>query len=126
MIHLDTSFLVRALIAGTTEAVRLHEWVREGEPLGISTPAWAEYLCGPIPQGLVDDVSSILREPFPFGTDEAQLAARLFNESGRRRGSLVDCMIAAIAIASDATLATSNPSDFRRLEPLGLRLASPT
>jgi predicted nucleic acid-binding protein len=126
MTHLDTSFLVRALSAGTTEAARLQAWVREGEPLGISTPAWAEYLCGPMPQGVVDDVSSLLKEPRSFGTDEARLAAHLFNESGRRRGTLVDCMIAAIAIASDATLATSNPSDFRRLEPLGLRLASPT
>jgi predicted nucleic acid-binding protein len=37
-------------------------------------------------------------------------------------GSLVDCMVAASAMAADAALATSKRKDFQRLVPLGLRL----
>lgn len=48
MIHLDTSFLIRALIPGSPEDHKLREWVRVGETLAISTVAWAEFLCGPL------------------------------------------------------------------------------
>jgi len=48
----------------------------------------------------------------------------LFNRAGRRRGSLLDCMIAAIALRAGAALATANQADFRRLRAAGLRLAS--
>jgi predicted nucleic acid-binding protein len=58
----------------------------------------------------------------PFTDEDAVLAAQLFNISGRRRGTFMDCMIAAVAVGIGASLATSNPEDFRRLEPAGLQI----
>ncbi len=65
----------------------------------------------------------MVSERIPFGEGEATLAARLFDDSGRRRGSLADCMIAATAIRAGAALATANPKDFRRFASAGLSLA---
>ena len=44
-------------------------------------------------------------------------------ETGRRSGSLLDCVIAATAISRDEEPATANRKDFRRFEAHGLRLA---
>lgn len=53
----------------------------------------------------------------PFLDEDAQVAAAALNRSGRRRGTLTDCMIAASAIRVGASLATTNPADFQRLDP---------
>lgn len=121
VIHLDTSFLIRALIGGSSEDLALRTWLRASEPLAISTLAWAEFLCGPLEKPQAELASSILWRLVPFQESDAVLAANLFNESGRRRGSLIDCMIAATAIRSDAILATANLADFRRFSAAGLR-----
>lgn len=122
MIHLDTSFLIRALVRGSAEDQRLRDWLRKGEPLGMSAIAWAEFLCGPVEVAQLQFVGLIVSQRAPFAEDDAVLAARLFNDSGRRRGSLADCMIAAAAIREQAPLATDNPSDFRRFHGAGLRI----
>ena len=123
MIHLDTSFLIRALLRGSSEDRRLREWLRREEPLGISSIGWAEFLCGPVEPRQVELATRLLREPEPFVGEDAGTSAMLFNHGGRRRGSLVDCMIAAIALRAGAPLATANPADFRRFRAAGLRLA---
>lgn len=123
MIHLDTSFLIRALLPGSPEDAALREWLRRGLDLGASAVVWTELLCGPLTEKQAELALLVVGEPAPFGREDAALAAALFNAAGRRRGSLVDCMVAAAAIRSDAALATANESDFARLLPHGLRLA---
>ncbi len=36
MIHLDTSFLIRALDLGSPEDLRLRGWIGKGETMGIA------------------------------------------------------------------------------------------
>lgn len=120
VIHLDTGFLIRALIHGSAEDTELRRWLIEKRPIEMSAVAWAEFLCGPINRATSSLASSIVRRQVPFTDATAQLAAKLFNDSGRRRGSMIDCMIAATAIAEAAALATTNPRDFSRFEPLGV------
>lgn len=124
MIQLDTSFLIRALVAGSDEAIRLRRWIEDGESIGISALAWAEFLCGPVTERVVALAESLLGDPVAFDKRGAELGAKLFNETGRRRGSLVDCMIAATAIAAGDSIATSNPKDFARFAEHGLSLTS--
>lgn len=123
MTHLDTSFLIRVLVRDSPQDVALREWLRVGERVAISVIAWTEFLCGPIRAHEVDLAARVVAERVPFTEENAALAARLFNESGRRRGSLMDCMIAATALRGGALIATNNASDFRRFERAGLRLA---
>ena len=123
MIHLDTSFLIRALVRGSPEDARLREWIRANEPLGMSAIAWAEFLCGPVDETVLSLASAVVARRFQFTEEMATMAARLFNGSGRRRGTMIDCMIAATALAEEAAVATSNPGDFSRFEAFGLALA---
>ena len=124
MIHLDTSFLIGALAGGSREDMQLRKWIGANEPLGISAIAWAEFLCGPIDATELSHASAVVRGHSPFTEEMAVTAAKLFNASGRRRGTMIDCMIAATALAEEAAVATSNPDDFSRFETFGLVLAS--
>ena len=123
MIHLDTSFVIRAITRGAMEDRALRSWIKDGTPLVMSTVAWAELLCGPIDGSHLGLVGQIVGQLAPFDAEDASLAAQLFNRTGRRRGSLADCMIAAAAINARASLASSNHADFTRFTAEGLHLA---
>ena len=122
MIHLDTSFLVRALIPATPEETKLRKWAGEGQVLIMSSVAWAEFLCGPLDIGDLGVAERLVERRKDFTPDEAVVAARLFNESGRRRGTIIDCMIGAAALADGASVATSNATHFSRFSAAGLKL----
>lgn len=124
MIHLDTSFLIRALVRGSQEDARLRAWLSGETALAMSAVAWAEFLCGPLGADDLSLAAAVVGEAVPLTADHAVRAAALFNASGRKRGTFVDCLIASVAIEEDAQLVTANPSDFKGMA--GLRLADGT
>ena len=123
MIHLDTSFLIRGSVSGSPEDGALRGWVGIQESLGVSTVAWAEFLCGPYERSSLEFLIGVIDRYVDFTSAHAEIAARLFNQSGRRRGAQMDCMIAATAIAENAPIATTNERDFRQFEAEGLTFA---
>lgn len=121
-VHLDTSFLIRALLPGTPEAARLEGWFDGGRTLSLSAMVWAEFLAGPLDDGTLGVARRLVGEATPITGAHAEQAARLFNLLGRRRSSLPDCLIAAAAIDAEAVLATADPH-FARFVDAGLQLA---
>lgn len=123
MIHLDTNFLVDLVTIGSPGALKIHSWLKAGKSVTTTAIAWSEFCNGPLSKSQKDAAFNVLgRKITDFTWREAEEAARLFNLSGRRRGSHADCMIAAAAIISSASLATFNSADFQRLVPFGLVL----
>jgi|SRR6185312_10704432 len=122
MTHVDTSFLIRSLVAASSEDKLLRRWMEASDSLAISAIAWAEFACGPVSAEQLSQVLQVLGEPLAFTQVHAEIAAELFNSTGRVRGKFVDCMIAAAALESGASLATSNPRDFARFQSSGLHL----
>jgi predicted nucleic acid-binding protein len=121
-VHLDTSFLIRALVPGSMEAVSLGAWITEGRPLAMSALAWGELLCGPLEADDEVLVKAVVRTIVPLDAEAASLAAGLFNAGGRRRGSFPDCLVAATCVQAGAALATANPMDFQRFAGAGPEL----
>ena len=123
MIHLDTNFLIQALVSGSPAETKLLAWLTAGEDFAVSTVAWSEFLCGPLtPQ---DEMLAqlLLSAPEPFLAADARKSAELFNATGRRSRSLADCQIAAVALRCSVKLATGNTADFVPLQTHGLILA---
>ncbi len=98
-------------------------WLVSGESLATSALAWSEFLNGPVNGTQVALVESVIgSRGVPFDGATAVVAAALFNKTGRRRGSRIDCLIGATAIRDQADLATENHKDFTPFVTYGLRL----
>lgn len=123
MIHFDTNFLIEATVAGSPAHAQFRVWSSSKEAFGISSVAWAEYLCGPLGAAGEFLAQQIFPKPEPFFASDAAMAAGLFNQTGRRSRSLADCMIASVAIRCHAKLATHNTADFVLFQQFGLILA---
>ena len=63
MMHLDTSFLVRALQHGSPQEGQLLAWLAGADPVSISAFAWAEFLCGPVSDETATLARELLGEP---------------------------------------------------------------
>lgn len=123
VIHLDTNFLIDALVPGSAQEALLIGWLDAGEALGISSLAWGEFLCGPLSPIAETFARQLLPIAEPLERSDAEKAAELFNRTGRRSKSYADCGIAAVAIRVHASLATSNRDDFLPMVSQGLTLA---
>jgi len=123
MIHLDTNYLIGLAVPGSLPAQNVDQWLAAGEALAASALAWTEFLNGPVSADEIVLVESVIEGNLvTFEKPTAVLAAQLFNQGGRRRGSRFDCLIAATAILANAELATENRKDFEPFVPFGLKL----
>lgn len=124
VIHLDANYLILSLARERPEALRLQQWLDQGESIGTSAIAWMEFATGPVPASAIEAMRQVLKgQIHPLTWEEAELAARLFNLAGRRRPLRYDCLIAAAAIRVNARLATTNARDFTAFQSEGLLLA---
>jgi len=123
MVHLDTNFLIDALVQGTPQEAQLVGWLATGEPIGMSSLAWGEFLCGPLSSSAEAMARRLFTQTISLDRLDAEKAASLYNLTGRRAKSFPDCCIAAVAIRAHAQLATSNRRDFTQMVTHGLLLA---
>lgn len=124
MVCLDTNYLVRTLVPDSEEFRRVAGWFHNGIELCTSSIAWYEFLCGPVSDNGARIVRALLSGGvIGFDTEQADKAARLFNDVGRNRRLKFDAMIAASAMCVGAQLATGNRDDFLPFVPFGLSLA---
>ena len=122
MTLLDTSVLVEAFgWAGRVHA-QLRSAINNGVRLALCTPVVYEWLRGPRrPEELVAQEALLpATDAWPFGTDEALLAAELYRRLSRPRHRETDLAIAACAVVRNAGLWTLNPGDFDDVPGLAL------
>lgn len=60
MIQLDTNYLIRLLVAGSPQAIRVDQWFASRESLAASALAWTEFLNGPVPAPQFALVESVI------------------------------------------------------------------
>ncbi len=123
MIHLDTNVLI-GLLTGHPIRSQVRQIQLDGGVFACSAVVWTEFLNGPADTSSVRLMESFLEgRVLPFEREDAALAARLFNVTGRKRGLRFDCMVAASALRRDDPLLTLNRDDFEPFIKIGLTLA---
>jgi predicted nucleic acid-binding protein len=125
-LHLDTN----ALIALADPALPLFQLafaqIETGDLPATSAVAWHEFVRGLVSMEDVTRADLVLDGRIvPLDREASELAAKLFLETGSRRASTADCLIAATAIQAGAVLLTSNRDDFIRFKRHGLQLLTP-
>jgi hypothetical protein len=91
VVHLDTGFLIRAIVDGSREEGELRHWVSRGLRIGVSTIAWCEFLCGPLDDSSLKVATELVGEPHTFVPADSALAAEFFNHPD---GGAESCAIA--------------------------------
>lgn len=123
MIAIDTSALIDSLTGPRRSGPKLRSLIEEGERIVIPSLVLYEWWRGPrVPEELEAQEALFPSEnALAFGSDEAALAAGMYQTLARARGREIDIAIAATAIVNEASLWTLNPTDFEDLP--GLMLA---
>jgi predicted nucleic acid-binding protein len=75
MTHLDTGFLIRALVRNSPEDIQLRNWLRSNTQVGMSSIAWAEFLRGPVEKNDIALAGRIVPDRQPFTDEDAAAAA---------------------------------------------------
>jgi len=122
VIHLDTAVLIDSLSGPLRSASDLRSALERGERILISTIVLYEWLRGPrqhqeleVQEALFPRATAV-----PFATEEASLAAEIYQRLRRPRGREIDIAIAACAITNGASLWTLNGRDFEDIPGLQL------
>jgi len=122
MIHLDTNALI-ALPVWARGGHALIERIAAGEPVSVCAVVWYEFTSGPVSAEEINLALTILgQRVIDVARRDAELAARLYNQAGRRRVLKTDALIAACAIHANAEFATLNGDDFLPFVSGGLQL----
>lgn len=123
VIHLDTNLLIDLVTCHSTQVNLIRGWLNQKIPLAASAVTWSEFCNGPHSKQQKDAVHAILKGGIhPFTEEQAEFASRLFHQTGRKRGSHADCMIAAAAFCTRQPIATRNVKDFERFTPFGVKM----
>jgi predicted nucleic acid-binding protein len=122
--HLDTDFLIYALIMRGKERKHFLELVKSEADIEISAIAWYEFCRGPrTPEQVAVTRDIFGAEGIVAFTDSlAEQAADRFRRLGSPRRRAADVAIAATALARNATLVTRNERDFAGIEGLDLKV----
>lgn len=122
LIHLDTSFLIDALVGPRRKGKQLRTWFERGEIVTLSSPVLYEWLRGPRTPEEMEDQERLfpVADTVPVDGAVSALAARLYRAVRSPRGREIDLLIAACAIEHGAALATLNPRDFDDVPGLDL------
>ncbi len=125
MILLDTSVLIEALRTKNKQATMLYALASRGDGLAVSSITVYEFRNGitPVNQALCEQVLKSM-ETVSFDDNAAQIASTIYRalKSQHNLIDIADILIAATAMAHDASLATLNTRHFQRI--VGLTLAT--
>ena len=126
MIHLDTSVLIDALTVQGPSAAALRAAIEDGERVTLSSLVLYEWLRGPRrkPELVAQAHLFPPEQAAPVDHRVATTAAELYRRVKRPRGREIDLVIAACALAHDASIWTLNREDFADIP--GLALYEPT
>ncbi|MBI3182524.1 MAG: PIN domain-containing protein [Myxococcales bacterium] len=120
--HLDTDFLVKALLSSGRERAMLVRLSDTRCEMEMSSIAWYEFCRGPrTPEQLARARAHLEADGIiPFTEDLAERAAELFRGLGSPRKRAADVAIACAAMERGARLLTGNLRDYSGLEGLAL------
>lgn len=122
MIHFDTNALI-ALPVWARQGHLVIARVEQGEPAAVCSLVWYEFVSGRVSEQEILLARAVLQNRINAVSEAvAELGARLFNLSGRRRSLKTDALIAACAINAGAEFLTLNQVDFEPFCAHGLRL----